>query len=246
MAKTNSGKPAGHWLRTLRPLSWWLLLVLALFGIRTHQRLMEQTRLDFTVALAGQPVEAAAMLDRKPFLSGQQISLGWHTLTISQPKAEPFTTSFFAWYSRHDLGRINLRRSVGTLSVQASPSAAIIFITGPEFSAVLSNSVGTNLTVPTDSYAVTAGYPHWSQSQNVTVFDSQPATCVFSPQLGALHLTCNRDGATYQLQSASGQNVGDGNLPDTLTGLPTGSYQLTASYHNHQVQNSARGSGQNQ
>src|SRR5437016_3305241 len=45
MEKSVTPKKRGrHLLHILRPLLWWLLLVLVMFGIRTHQRLMEQTR----------------------------------------------------------------------------------------------------------------------------------------------------------------------------------------------------------
>src|SRR5712664_4878749 len=36
-----------HWSRGLGPLLWWLLFVLFLYGIRIHQRLSEQTHLNF-------------------------------------------------------------------------------------------------------------------------------------------------------------------------------------------------------
>jgi len=233
MAKTTSGNQAGRWRRVLRPLWWWLLLVLLLFGIHTHQRLMEQTRLNFTITLTGQPMEAGGLLDRKLFSSGQNISLGSHTFTISNPRIETFTTNFFAWYGKHDLGEIKLRRGMGTLNVNANPPATIITITGPEFSTTLSNSPGTNVTVPTDQYEVHAEYPHWSQAQNVTVFADQTVPCVFAPRFGALRLAANKDEVTYRLQSAAETYTGD--LPTTLTGLPTGKYQLTATYHRRQL-----------
>jgi len=47
------------WMRGLRPIFYWLLLVLVLFGIRTHQRLMEQTRLAFSLSLQGRPLYGA-------------------------------------------------------------------------------------------------------------------------------------------------------------------------------------------
>ena len=128
----NSGNQAGRWLRVLRPVFWWLLLILVLFGIRTHQRLMEQTRLTFTVSLNGQPLEATAELDRQIFSSGQNISLGNHRFTVSSAKTESFTTNFFAWYGPHNFGEIELKRSVGMLNVQANPPASTITITGPE------------------------------------------------------------------------------------------------------------------
>lgn len=58
--------------RGLRPLLWWLVLVLVLFAWRTHERLSEQTHLAFGVWLQNRSVsyEAATQLDGKPISSG--------------------------------------------------------------------------------------------------------------------------------------------------------------------------------
>jgi hypothetical protein len=40
--------------------------------------------------------------------------------------------------------------------------------------------------------------------------------------------------ATFQLQAADGQLIGDGKLPVTVTGLPPGNYKLAATHHGHQ------------
>jgi len=103
--------PVGRgWKRGVRPLFYWLLLVLVLFGIRTHQRLMEKTRLDFVVTLQGQPTGATTILDGKPATIGQNISLGNHTFVVTHPKGETFSNSWFGWYGEHDLGTIDLKR----------------------------------------------------------------------------------------------------------------------------------------
>ena len=229
-----------YWRRVLRPLLWWLLLVLVLYGIRTHQRLMEQTRIGFSIAMQGNDVSFAATvkLDGQPVGCNQKIALGNHTLSIIHPKAESFITNFFGWYGGRDFGRINLQRAKGTLMVSANPPAHRISITGPEFSCTLSDSAGTNVTVPTDDYQIRAFYPHWSQSQNTAVFDRQSAACIFSPQFGTLHLACNRDGATYELKSASGQNVESGDLPAIIPDLLSERYQVTITYHNRRLQKS--------
>ena len=93
------------------------------------------------------------------------------------------------------------------------------------------------MTVPADAYVIRAEYPHWSQTQKTTVFDRQSASCIFSPQYGALHLTCNRTGATYQL-FANEQMVDSGILPATIADLPSGLYQITVTYNNRQLQKS--------
>ena len=118
MEKSDTSENHGqHQWRILRPLFWWLLLVLVLFGIHTHQRLMEKTRLDFVITLQGQPVGATTTLDGKPAISGQNISLGNHTFVVTHPKGETFSASWFGWYGEHDLGTIDLKRTKGTLAV---------------------------------------------------------------------------------------------------------------------------------
>ncbi len=234
----DSGNRAVRLPGALRPLLYWLFFVLALFGWHQYQELLERTRLHFAVALPSDlsAYETVAVtLDGLPVGDEQRYGIGTHTFKISGAKIEPFVTNFFGWYGGFSLGRIRLKRAMGTLSVSASPPASVITITGPEFSTLLSNSVGTNISVPTDTYAVIASYPHWSQSRNVMVDADQTTACDFTPQLGALRLTCNRDGAKYTLRSGDLTLAGD--LPATLDGLPTGQYQLTANYHRRQVGN---------
>jgi len=177
-------------------------------------------------------------LDGQPIFTGQNISLGSHVFTVIHPKAEPYGINFSAWYGSNGLGEIKLKRSQGTLSVQATPSAGTITITGPEFSTTLNDVAATNLTVPTDAYEIRADYPHWTELKNVTIFNQLTAACVFSPQFGVVHLTCNRDGATYVLQFENGQSADSGNLPAMVTGLPPGKYQISAAYHHRQIEKS--------
>jgi tetratricopeptide (TPR) repeat protein len=227
-----SGKPKKH---VLRPLLWWFLLVLVLFGIRTHQRLMEKTRLVFTVTMQGQPhYEASTTFDGKPALSGQKISLGNHTFTVTLAKGEPFSTNMFVWYGEHNFGAIDLKRTMGTLSVSADPPAPILVIRGPEWAVTLTNSSGLTQLVPTDAYYVEADYPHWQKSDTATVFANQTISYSFAPHFGALQLGCNQPDATYQLQAANERLISNGSLPVTVAGLPAGDYKLFAVHHRHQ------------
>ena len=90
-----SQKRERHWMRALRPLVWWSVLVLFLFVYHTHQRLSEQTRINFTIDLEGKPVgyEASVTLDGRPVVK-RRAGLTWPVigLRISHPKAEPISS----------------------------------------------------------------------------------------------------------------------------------------------------------
>ena len=246
MNTTNSsGSPESslqYWRRVLRPLSWWLLLVLVLFAIRTHQRLMEKTRLNFAITLAGQPPfpEATATFDGQPMASGEKIPLGNHQFMITHPKGVAFKTNLFVWYGGRDFGKINLPRATGTLAVSANPPAPRIYIQGPEFNVTLTNSEGLTTTVPTDQYAVLVQYRHWQGRQSVNVLENNRSLLPFTPSLGSLQLSCNQSDATYQLVGSNDEILESGEFPATLVELPANAYKLVAIHHNHRRNEWAR------
>ena len=133
-----------------------------------------------------------------------------------------------------------MKRSKGTLHIQADPPAPLITITGPEFSTTLHDTQDTNIIVPTDQYDVQAEYSHWSQTQRATVTANLTVPFMFAPKLGTLNLTCNRAGATFSLTTEDNQLIDDGDLPKLSVGLVAGNYLLTAIHHQHQSANESR------
>ncbi len=102
-----SGSPIAEsslrrWARIFRPLSWWFLLVVVLFDIRAHQRLMQDTRLGFGVSLHGKPAEgnSIALLDGQRIVSGDNVTLGRHTFTLYNEKAYPYSTNILSFMGR--------------------------------------------------------------------------------------------------------------------------------------------------
>jgi hypothetical protein len=226
--------------RALLPLLWWLLLVAVLFAIHTHQRLLEETRLYFSISLKGQPLPylVAVTMDGKPVVSGEKISLGHHRFAVTGPKTTSFTRELSIWYGRHDLGDIALARSTGTLSVKADPVPLLIAISGQEFSTNLQDSSGAELILPADQYTISAQYQSWSDSRTVSLTEGSLMPVTFSPKFSSISLSCNRDGATFQLQSDSGQIQESGNLPATVNELPAGNYQARIYYHGQTMERS--------
>jgi hypothetical protein len=231
-APTSSGSRG--WVRGLRPIFYWLLLVLVLYGIRTHQRLMEKTRLNFSVSMQGQAIDATATFDGKPAFSGQNISLGNHTFVVTHPKGETFSTNLFIWYGEYNLGTIDLKRAKGILAVTADPPASLLSIRGPEWSVTLTNSPGLTATVPTDQYTVESRYAHWERADDITVNAGSTAAWRIAPRLGAVQLSCNQSNATFQLLTLNDRQLETGEFPSLITELPEGNYKLISQHHGHE------------
>ena len=149
---------------------------------------------------------------------------------------DSYSTNLFIWYGEHHLGRINLKRSKGTLVITANPPAGLITIQGPEFSVRLTNSAGLTTNIPTDRYTVEAQYVHWQQTQEATVYSMGAWTCPFAPRLGTVELSCNQSGASFQVADRSGKLVEAGDLPATIPEVPEGNYKLTVWHHRSKVE----------
>jgi hypothetical protein len=225
-------KPTLHWRRAIRPLIWWSIMVLLMFAYRTHQKWSAKTHILLDPTLNGKQVwmDATAVLDEKTFglfpSRGQRVSIGWHTLRVTHPKAKPYTTNLFIWYGVTDLGQIALERATGTLIVKATPQAQRIEIRGPEFSVTLTNTSGLTSVVPTDPYVIEASYKYWRQQNEVTVFADQSTVEDYAPKLGTLRLEVSHPDAEYQLVGSDRRLIDAGKLPTTLGELPEGEYRL--------------------
>lgn len=233
MEKSNaSDKKNTHVLRIMRPLTWWFLLVLVLFGIRTHQRLREQTRLFFKVSLQGRNVEGEVIcrLDDQTVGGGEHLSAGPHRFSIIHPKAEPFSTNFFVLYNKCDFGQLDLVRSTGMLRVKAQPPAPFISITGTEFSRIILNTSGTNVSVPTGNYSIRARYANWEQSEDTAITSGSETEISFAPKFGSLKVSCNKTNVAYTINNTEARWSTNGELPTEIYELPAGTYELSCRY----------------
>lgn len=217
-----------YWLRVLRPLTWWLLLVLVLYGIRTHQRLSETTLITFEPTLGGRAVgyDATVILDKNQIVSGRRLSIGPHKLVVTHPKTKTFITNLFIWYGHRDLGEIPLERTTGRLVINANPNAQQLTIRGPEFAVTLTNTSGFTSSVPTDSYVIEAAYKYWKGRDSVTVFPDQSAFQTYTPNLGALRLEASHQDVNFQIFTTDRRLLDRGSIPAMVSELPEGNYRL--------------------
>jgi len=214
--------------RALRPLVWWAVLVLCLFAYHTHQRLSEQTRINFTVDLEGKPVgyEASATLDGRRVTSGEQVSLGTHQFAVSHQKAESFSTNLFIWYGERDLGAISLKRTRGVLALEINPTGAIVSVVGGEFSLTLTNSAGVTSSVPTDVYRVDAHWANYNETKQLTVTGGTTSSLRLAPPLGGVTLESNPSGAMVTGSEGSTLGTTPLTLPELRPGVWKGELRL--------------------
>jgi len=207
-------------------------MVLLMFAYRTHQKWNARTCILLDPILNGKQVwlESTEELDGQTCSvfpnRGQPVSVGWHTLRVTHPKAKSYTTNLFIWYGATDLGQIALERATGTLIVKANPKAPLVEIRGPEFSLTLSNTAGVTLSVPTDKYVIEASYTHWRQRDEVIVDAEQSATQNFAPKLATLRIEASHTDVVYQLVTDKERWIDAGKLPTTIYELPEGNYRL--------------------
>lgn len=202
-------------------------MVLLMFAYRTHQRLSATTFISFEPKLGRERMAFEAKLNGEPFTTRQRVPIGWHTLTITNPKAKPFSTNLFIWYGERELGVVTLERATGVLAVKANPPAQSLVIFGTEFSTTLTNTPGLTSSVPTDRYVIQATYKYWQRREEVVIGADQTSPLVFAPKFGTLRIEASHADAIYRLRDDKSQQLDSGLLPATLTNVPQGSYQLT-------------------
>lgn len=217
------------WLRVCLPLLLWFALFSVGAGIKLHQHLLQQTRIEASVSFMGSKDRYAyeINLDGSPYRFGELVPLGNHALFISNPKAVVFQTNLFVWYGKRDLREITLQRTKGTLAISAVPMAQRLTITGPEFNITLNNSGGFTSSVPTDQYIVETSYKYWSCSKAVTVSQDATTAHKIAPRLGTITIEGSHPDISFTLRKSDRTWVQSGMLPITINALPEDSgYQL--------------------
>lgn len=219
--------------RVLRPLLYWIILVLVLFLVKAHERLNAETHIVFTPILSGHAVadETTARLDNRPVSSGDHVSLGFHTLIVEHPKASAIRKALFVRYGRNDLGEISLSRATGSLVIDTKPAAKRISVTGQEWSTVLTNSTGLTSSVPTDNYVIEAYYEHFQERHEVRVAAASPAVLRVTPNFGTITIQADTSNAFYQILSSEDRVVEEGAVPATISDVPEGRYQISVRHN---------------
>jgi tetratricopeptide (TPR) repeat protein len=223
------------WFRVLRPLFWWLLLLLVLGVLRAHEQLSKSTSIKYIVSLDGTEIWSNGMVtfDGRTLESGERVPVGNHNLVVSHPKAESLSTNLFIWYGENDLGTLPLARIKGNLIVEADSPAPVLTIRGAEFSQAFNNCSKESVPVPVGSYVVEAKYSYWNKREEVNVTKGGSTKVRFEPRLGALEVKGSHPDTFFKLFDPEKQELTSGKLPLSLNQLPEGVYTISTQHGRH-------------
>lgn len=216
------------WLRVCVPLLLWCVLALILAGLQLRRHLLQRTRLHGSVSfnIKGEEQPFEVLLDSKPFRFGEQVSLGYHTLSVTAAKAVRLQTNFHSWYGKRDLGKITLNRALGTMVISAEPPAPKLIIKGAEFSTVLTNCAGFTSSVPTGDYVVEGLHKYWRYEDSVLIVADKTTVQKIAPRFGSLAIAGSHPGIQFKLWDDESRLIEAGTLPAILNDLPVGGYHL--------------------
>lgn len=217
--------------RAFRPLSCWLLISAGMLAWDYHRTHAPRTTLKFDVRIDGKtvsnPRSYSASVGKSPVESGSVAPIGWRTLQVAMPDAEPVQKSLFIWYGENEAGDVDLNWNRGVLELKIEPSARLVQLTGPHHSFSLTNSSGITVSIPVGSYKIASVFEHVREQHEVRVGHNETNLFVIKPNLGTVRVSSDPTGGTFRL-SAGGQNPfrTEGDTPALVTGLPAGKYQL--------------------
>jgi hypothetical protein len=226
----NHGSVRERYSRAFRPLTYWIIISLALLVWDYHRKHAPLTTLRFHVRIDGKPADPSAYsatFGKWRVGPGTVAPLGWRQFRVSMPDAGIFEKRMFVWYGENIVGDVPLEWNKGVLDLKIEPRARLVQLFGPHHSFSLTNSSGASVSIPVGSYRVMATFDHLSEQHHVQVNPNETNPFIIKPSLGTVSITSEPAGARFRL-SATGRNPfnNDGDTPTLLTGLPAGSYQL--------------------
>jgi len=220
--------------RAFRPLAYWILISLFLLAWDFHSKNAPRTSLNLTVRIEGEeiknPSNYQAVLRKYRVGPGLIAPVGWGTLNVSIPDAEPQEKRVFVWYGTNEGGEFNLLWKKGVLDLTSQPRAKSVRLEGPHHHLSLTNLQKKTIEIPVGTYRATATFEHLTKDYRITVTQNQTNEFLIRPELGWLDISTEPQVAKFELKS-SGEIplLIRGDVPALLTGIPQGLYTLQVS-----------------
>ena len=210
-------------------LPFWITVVLStiVFVREYHIRRAPLTRLGMSVVIDGKEPDGSILInvDGGAHRLDAPIAIGYHSIEVGSPYAEPIAFRRFVWYGRTELGRIDLRRSKLDVVVEASPRPDRVEISNDQGSRMSNHGVFTNL--PAGRYVAMLTYGDLTASEPVEVVRGKGSVSLRS-QIAGVELSSDRPDAEFELVPVSDGERATGKLPSEFRWMRSGPYRLLA------------------
>lgn len=217
-------------VRAFRP--FWITVVLGAVALAVdyHVRHARSTHYFLSVTIESEAPDdpfAVKVNGESAFGGTASATVGWNSVVVSAPNADPWRTNLFVWYGRNPLGSIDLRRSRGAVEFDVSPPPVRISLRGKYGLFEQASRLFTN--IPAGRYQAEFEYgPSLARTSKVDVIGNQVTTNRLLNSVGALEVTATTNDVEFHLVADSAQPRIRGRLPYVFPYLPSGEYRLEA------------------
>lgn len=210
-------------------LPFWITVALSaiVFVREYHIRHAPLTRLGMSVVIDGKDPEGNILIqvDGSAHRLDAPIAIGYHSIEVGSPYAEPIPFRKFVWYGRAELGRIDLRRSKLDVIVEASPRPDRVEISNDQGRRVSNLGVFTNL--PAGRYVATLSYGALTVSEPVDVVRGKGSVSL-KAKIAGVELSSDRPDAEFELVPVRDGEWATGKHPSEFRWMRSGPYRLLA------------------
>lgn len=199
--------------------------------IALHFWLLSRTTLSFTFSLDGKDlpsgISPVVNVDGKPFVSGDKIGLGCHTINASFPGGEAIEKKAWSFYGNNDLGPLPLEFSKGSLSVTVNPSPANVVVQR-EGAIVNQGDAPLNIDkLRVGNYTLIIHRGEYEETHSATIQRGLLTKEQIDLNLGGVDLSSVPTNAEFIL--SAGTRHWQGKLPIRIDDIPGGNYSLAVS-----------------
>jgi hypothetical protein len=200
--------------------------ILALAAL--HVCLLHASTATFSFSLDGKPLPPSKysrlLMDGKAFASGDKLHLGHHQVAVVMDEVETFTSSFWSFYGKKDLGMLPLESSKGTLKVVVSPSPTSIVLQGDDGPVCNGETELSVDNLRVGDYTLILNRGDYTEKRSVTIHRQQRTEENILLQIGSVALASDPPDADYAL-TGNGR-AWRGHLPAQIENVPVGNYEF--------------------
>ncbi len=200
-------------------------------GVTLFKSISESTVLSYSLTLDGKELPSGKVpdvkVDGQPFMKGNKINIGWHTLTVQLQDAEPLEKHYWVLFGAKNLGALPLESCKGSLVVSVTPSPATVIVQSLGQTVSQGPAPLTLDKLPVGNYSLVIKRREYEENRAVVIQRRQRTEAKVDLNLGGVVMCAEPADAEFDFSGNS--HHWQGKLPIRLDDVPVGKYSLLAS-----------------